>query len=161
MAARRKLAPETRSLIAAIKGKLAHKGAASEQIVATFKKQHLAVLEREMPDLLDMALMKITGQVHSLRPGGATSAQLEMFTEYAIPPTILIHETDGQRIHKSVLAMMPKAARDYIADRTKPRPRKVPPEIKELVRLLDDVEPYKKSESSTIGECWVAYRDSH
>jgi hypothetical protein len=157
---RKKLAPETRSLLAAIKGKMAHKGAESEQIVAAFKKQHPEVLAREMPDLLDMALMKIAGQVGSRRPAGATSAQLELFTEYAIPPTLLIHTADGRRLHKSVLGMTPSACRDHISEQTKPRVRRVSAEVKELVRLLDDVEPYKKSESSTIGECWIAYRDS-
>lgn len=160
MSARKKLAPETRNLLAAIKGKMAPKGAESAQIVAAFKRLHPDVLARETADLLDIALMKIAGTVGSRRPAGATSAQLEMFTEYALPPTLLIRLDDGRRIHKSVLSMTPKVARTHIAEHVRPRPRVMPAELKELARCLDDVEPYKKSESSTIGECWIAYRDS-
>jgi hypothetical protein len=139
---------------------MAPKGAQSVQIVAAFKKLHPDVLARETAELLDMALMKIAGQVGSRGPAGATSAQMEMFEEYALPPTLLIRTDDGRRLHKSVLSITPKVARAYIAQHARPRARVLPNEVKELARLLDNVEPYKKSESSTIGECWIAYRDS-
>jgi hypothetical protein len=31
---------------------------------------------------------------------------------------------------------------------------------KELARLLDDVEPHKVTDQSTIGECWIAFQES-
>lgn len=138
---------------------MAHKGAESEQIVTAFKKQHPEVLKRETPDLVHMALMKIAGQVGSRQPTTSMGAQLEMFAEYALPQTLIIRTEDGRRVHMAVLSMTPSAGRDYIADHTRPRAR-MSGAVKEMVRLLDDVEPHKESEKSTIGECWIRYRAS-
>lgn len=138
---------------------MAQKGAESEDIVIAFQAQHRDSIAREIGDLTFIALMKLVGQVGSTRAKGASAAQLEMFGEYGVPPTILIRKSDGRRMHRHVQSMKPHEVRDYIAEHTRPR-AKVSEEVAELARLLDDIEPFKKSEETTVGECWTSYRES-
>ena len=93
---KKKRAPEVRNLLAAIKGKMAQKGAEFEEIVIAFEKQHPEVIARENADLVRIALMKLVGPVGSRRAAGSTATQLEMFTEYALPNTVSFHAADGQ-----------------------------------------------------------------
>jgi hypothetical protein len=66
---------------------------------------------------------------------------------------------DGSKIHRQVQTLTVAEARDYVKVRNQPRAR-ASSQLIEFTRLLDDVEPYKVSDRSTIGECWVKYRDS-
>ncbi len=151
-------APIVRNLLAAVKAKMALKGAESEEIVIAFEKQHPEAIAKENADLVRIALMKIVGPVGSRRAAGTTAAQLEMFEEYSLPNTVLFRAADGRKIHRFVQSMTTSEGREHVAEHTKPRSRRLSTEVKELVRLLDDVEPHKKSERSTIGECWIAYQ---
>lgn len=137
---------------------MAVKGAESDEIVQALIKQHPDAIARENADLVHIALMKLVGQVGSTRVAGSTAAQLEMFSEYAVPKTILVHAEDGRRVHRLVQSMTPVAVRDYIEEHTKPRSRRQTGEVKELIRLVDDIEPYKKTDKSTVGECWTAFQ---
>jgi hypothetical protein len=64
----------------------------------------------------------------------------------------------GPRLNVKTLTVL--QARKYVLHRTKPRADELPAEVKELARLLDDVEPFKVSEQSTVGQCWVAFKES-
>lgn len=154
---RKKRAPEVKNLLAALKAKMAVKGSSSEEIVGALKKQHRDVIARENPDLMHIALMKLVGATASARRPAA--AQIEMFAEYALPTTVLFPMPDGSKLHRQVDLLTPAEGREYVESRTKPRGG-APSEIKELARLLDDVEPYKRSARSTIGECWNEFRAS-
>lgn len=155
---RRKRAPETQNLLAALKARMALKGARSEDIVAEFARKHPEIIRRENNDLVHMALMKLVGTVGAGTKGSA--AQLELFTEYNIPKTILFRDSHGSKVHRQTLSLTIAEAREHILERTKPRVN-VPDEIKELARLLDDVDSYKVSEQSTIGDSWISYQQAH
>ncbi len=158
MGAKKKLAPQVCSLLAVIKGKVAHKGATSEEIVAALRKEHPEAIKAELDDILHVGLIQLANQVCRLRSGGATSAQLEMFAEYGVPKmiTLRVEDTKGRvrNIHKAVGALTLAEARQHVSEHTKPRPR-MSDEVKELARLVDDVQGFAKSERSTIDECWV------
>ena len=98
IAVRKRHAPEVQNLLAALKAKMAVKGAASESIVSTFIKQHADAIARENFDLVHIALMKLVGHVGAVRSGGATAAQLEMFAEFAVPKTVLFRSANGSKI---------------------------------------------------------------
>jgi hypothetical protein len=83
-----------------------------------------------------------------------------MFTEYNIPKTLLFRDRSGTKVHRQTLSLTIAEAREHILERTKPRVN-VPDEIKELARLVDDVDSYKVSEQSTIGDTWISYQEAH
>lgn len=155
---RKKRAPEVKNLLAALKAKMAVKGATSEDIVATFKNQQADAIARENADLVDIALMRLVGQVGAAGQRSG-SAQIEMFAEYGVRRTVLFHMSDGTKVHRQLDLMTLAEGREHLASRTKPRASSST-DVKELARLLDDIEPYKESEASTIGECWIAFQDS-
>ena len=138
---------------------MAAKGAPSEAIAAAFIKQHGDVIARENADLVFSAVMKFIGNVGAIRPGRSPAAQQEMFAEYAVKQTVLYQMPDGSKIHRQVQALTMAEGRKYVDIRTKPRARATT-QVTEFTRLLDDVEPYKVSDRSTIGECWTTYRKS-
>src|ERR1700688_4118911 len=82
MAERKRRAPQTRNFLAVIKGKVARKGASSEEIIAILLKDHPNAVRAETADILHIGLIKLANDTCSLRSGAATSAQLEMFAEY-------------------------------------------------------------------------------
>jgi hypothetical protein len=156
---RKRRAPEVQNQLAALKAKMAVKGASSESIVSAFIKQHAEVIARENLDLVYIALMKLVGHVGVVRAAGSTAAQLEMFVEFAVPKTVLFRTPDGSKIHRQLPTLTVREGREHVLERTKPRSR-VPQSVKELARLLDTVEPYKVSGRSTIGECWTEFQKS-
>jgi hypothetical protein len=138
---------------------MAAKGARTEAIAAAFIKANADVIAREIDDYIFTAVMKYIGNVVAVRPGKAKAAQAELFTEYAVKQTVLFTMPDGSKLHRQVEALTVAEAREHVKTHTKPRAR-VSTQITEFTRLLDDVEPYKGSDRSTIGECWIAKRDS-
>jgi hypothetical protein len=138
---------------------MAAKGAPSEAIAAAFIKTNPEVIAREIDDLVYTAVMKYIGNVVAIRPGKSPSAQAEMFDEYAVRQTVLYPMPDGSKIHRQVQTLTVAEAHDYVKLRTQPRAR-ASSQLIEFTRLLDDIEPYKLSDRSTIGECWIAYRDA-
>jgi hypothetical protein len=138
---------------------MAAKGAPSEAIAAAFIRSNADVIAREIDDYVFTAVMKWIGNVAAIRPGKSPSAQAELFAEYAVKQTVLYPMPDGSKIHRQVQTLTVAEAHDYVKIRTQPRAR-ASSQLTEFTRLLDDVEPYKVSDQSTIGECWVAYRDS-
>ncbi len=159
MAERKRRAPRTRNFLAAIKGKIARKGASSEDIIAALYRDHPEAIRAETADILHIGLIKLANDTCSLKSGPATSAQIEMFAEYGTGPMITLRVTDAKgrvsRIHKAVDALKLTEADRHIEEHTKPRPRQSK-EIVELARLVGDVRKFGKSDSSTIGECYVA-----
>jgi len=137
---------------------MAVKGASSESIVAAFIKQHPEVIARENLELVYIALMKLVGNVGVVR-AGSTTAQIEMFTEFAVPKTVLFRMSDGSKVHRQLETLTLREGREHVLERTKPRTR-IPPSVKELTRLLDTVEPYKSAARSTIGQCWTEFQKS-
>jgi hypothetical protein len=138
---------------------MAAKGAPSEAIAAAFIKQHQDVIARENADLVFSAVMKFIGNVGAVRPGRSPAAQQEMFAEYDVKQTVLYPMADGSKIHRQVQGLTVAEGRNYVEIRTKPRGR-ITTQVTEISRLLDDVERYKVSDRSTIGDCWAAYRES-
>jgi hypothetical protein len=160
MAARKRRAPQVRNYLAMIKGKVARKGATSDEIVAILTKDHSNAIRAETADILHIGLIKLANDVCSLRTGAAkNSTQLEMFAEYGTGPmvTLRIQDAKGRvrRVHKSVDALTLAEARKHVIEHTKQRP-KLPKEITELARLVDDVAKYGKSDASSLSECWQA-----
>lgn len=157
MGARKGRAPECHTLLAAIKGRLAYKGATSEKIVATLKKDYGKAYTAELHDLAHIGLMKLAGAAG--RSGLKAKAQFEMFKEYDPPRMVVlrVEKAKGhvQRVHKAVDALTIAEARQYILDNSgRPRSRRAE-KITELTRLVDDVEQYGKSDQATIDECWA------
>jgi hypothetical protein len=145
--------------LAALKSRMAAKGAPTEAIAAAFIKSNREVIEREIDDLVYTAVMKYIGNVAAVRPGKSPSAQAELFDEYAVKQTLLYPMPDGSKIHRQVQTLTVAEAHEYVKIRAQPRAQ-ASSQLTEFTRLLDDVEPYKVSDGSTIGECWIAYRDS-
>jgi hypothetical protein len=156
---RKRRAPEVQNLLAALKAKMAVKGAQSESIVAAFIKLYPEVIARENLDLVYTALMKYVGLVGVMRATGSSATQLEMFAEFAVPKTVLFRKQDGSKVHRQLEALSLPEGREHVIERTKPKAR-MPKQIKELARLLDTIEPHKATAKSTIGECWEEYRKS-
>lgn len=158
MADRKRRAPQVRNHLAAIKNKVARKGASSEEIVAILQKDHPNAIRAEVADLVHIALIKLTNDTCSLRSGPATTAQLELFAEYRTDKMITLREVNAKgrvrRVHKAVDALEWITVREHVDEHTKPKPRQTPA-IRELARLVDDMGKYKKSDHSTIGECWA------
>jgi len=156
MAERKRRAPRTRNFLAAIKGKVARKGASSEEIIAALHRDHPEAIRAETDDILHIGLIKLANDICNLKSGPATSTQLEMFAEYGTGPMITLRVTDAKgrvrRVHKAVDALTKPEARQHIAEHTKPRPRQSK-EITELARLVDDMDKYGEADW-TLGQCW-------
>lgn len=161
MAGKKKLAPQVCSLLGVIKGKVAHKGATSEEIVAALRKSHPGAIEAEKADILHIGLIQLANQVCRLRGGGSSSAQLEMFAEYGVEKMITLRTEDAKgrvrKVHKAVGSLTLAEARQHVSEHTKPRPR-ISEQVKELARLIDDIQEFKESELSTIDYCWAKKR---
>jgi hypothetical protein len=146
--------------LAAIKGRLAYKGATSEQIVAILEKDHPKAIAAETKDLVHIALIKLA--VEAGRSGPKAKVQLEMFAEYDLPKMVVLSVTDGKgrtkRIHKAVGALQIVEARQYVIDHSPKGRTHHDTQVKELARLVDNVAKYGASEKSTIDECWTAAR---
>ena len=143
--------------MAALKSRMAVKGATSESIVNEFIKHHGDALARENLDLRRIALMKIVQDVGKAKTGPSSSLQLEMFAEYGIERTVMITAANGRKHHRKVETLTVLEARNFVEEHIKPKSR-LPSQVKEMTRLLDTIEPYKATDSSTIGECWKAFR---
>ena len=160
MGAKAGRAPECRTLLAAIKGRLAYKGATAEKISATLKKDHPKAYTTELHDLADIGLMVLAGTAG--RSGPKAKAQIEMFEEYDPPKMVVLRVPDAkgrvQRIHKAVGALKIAEARQHILDSTGKSRSRRSDKISELTRLVDDVEKFGKSDQSTIDECWAEAR---
>ena len=158
MTERKRRAPQVRNHLAAIKNKVVRKGASSEEIVAALHRDHPNAIRAETADLIHIALIKLTNDICSLRSGPTTSAQMELFSEYKTDKTILLRDVDAKgrvrKIHKAVDALEWIQARGYVDEHTRPKPRQTPA-IKEMARMVDDMAKYKKTDHSTIGECWA------
>jgi hypothetical protein len=155
----KKRAPETQNHLAAIKARMAVKGTTTEAIVHAFMKQHPEVIAKERSDLVFTALMMFAGRVGAVRPGSSAAAQMEMFKEYDVSKTVLFQMSDGSKKHRQVQTLTIAEGREHVLRRTKPSVR-IPSKVQELIRLLDDVDPFKTSDRSTIGECWDAHREA-
>lgn len=156
---RKRRAPETQNLLAAMQSKMAVKGASSEAIVHAFMKRYPEVIARESSDLVYTALMKYVANVGAVKGKSGGSAQFELFEEYRLPRTVLFQISDSSKMHRQLQSLTLEEGREHVLARTQPRAR-VPEDIAELARLLDDVEPYKVSDDSTIGDCWAGFREA-
>ncbi|MFZ1008884.1 MAG: hypothetical protein WAN65_18740 [Candidatus Sulfotelmatobacter sp.] len=159
MAERKRRAPQVRNHLAAIKSKVARKGASSEEIVAILTRDHPNAIRTETADILHIGLIKLANDICSLRSGPATTAQLEMFAEYGTGRMVNLRVPDSkgrvQRIHKMVDALTKPEARNHIAENTKPARPRQSKQIAELVRLVDDMDKYGEADW-TLGQCWKA-----
>lgn len=157
--ARKKRAPETTSIAAAFKSRMAAKGASTSEMVHAFIKQHPALLEREKYDHFVNSLTTIFGHQQASSPRG-TAAQLEMFVDYDLDKTVLIRLPDGKRIHRQLQALTRAEAHTHLLYISKPknRPGKKAHLITELTRLLDDLAPHMRADDTTIGEGWIEFR---
>jgi len=129
-------------------------------LIKILYRDHPEAIRAEAADILHIGLIRLANDTFSLRSGPATSAQLELFSEYGTGKTVALRVTDATgrviRIHKAVDALTLLEADRHIAQETKPpRPRQSKETI-ELARLVADVRKYGKSGSSTIGVCWTA-----
>lgn len=144
--------------MAAIKARLAYKGATSEQIVAVLEKEHPKAIVAEIKDLLHIALIKLAGEAG--RSGPKAKVQLEMFKEYDLPKMVVLTVTDAKgrtkKVHKAVGGLTITEAKQYVTDHMPKGRSHLDTQVNELSRLVDDVEKYKKSETSTVDECWAA-----
>jgi hypothetical protein len=161
MAERKRKAPRTRNFLAVIKGKIARKGASSDEIVATLRRDHPEAIRAEMDDIVQIGLIKLTNDTCSLKSGSATSLQLEMFNEYDTGRMInlRVEGADGhvRKVYKAVDALTKIEARQHVAENTKPARPRQSKEIIELARLVEDMDKYGEADW-TLGRCWKASR---
>jgi hypothetical protein len=114
-----------------IKGKVAHKGATSDEIVAALHRDHPEAIKAETADILHIGLIQLANQVCRLRSGGSTSVQLEMFAEYGVPKMITLRLEDAKgrvrKVHKAVGALTLAEARQHVSEQPRPvRPMRMP-----------------------------------
>jgi hypothetical protein len=160
MSGRKGRAREVRTLLAAIKGRLAYKGATSEQIVAVLEKDHPKAIAAELKDLVHIALIKLAGEAG--RSGPRAKVQLEMFVEYDLPKMVVLTVQDAKgrtkKVHKAVGALQIVEAREYVREHNPKGRSHHDTQVTELARLVDDVAKYGESDKSTIDECWATSR---
>jgi hypothetical protein len=136
---------------------LAYKGATSEQIVAILERDHAKAIAAETKDLVHIALIKLA--VEAGRSGPKAKVQLEMFAEYDLPKMVVLSVADRKghtkRVHKAVGALTIAEAHQYVTDHAPKGRSHHDSQVKELARLVDNVEKYGNA-SSTIDECWTA-----
>ena len=153
----KKLAPEVKNLMAALKSRMAVKGATSESIVNEFIKHHGDAIARENSELVRIALMKVVQNAGKAIAGPTSSVQIEMFAEYRIDHMVMVTAPSGEKQHRKVETLSIVEAHSFVEDHMKPKSR-LPSHVKEMTRLLDTVERYKVTDHSTIGECWKKYK---
>ena len=152
-------APEVRTLLVKIKGRLTSKGKgiSNADAVAELVRKHGDAIHRELEDIKYLGLMKLANEACNRSSGFESTAQIEMFEEYKAPKLVYIRVVDEKgpvtKKHFPSGSLTPGQARQLVKESIKPQPR-IPERLKELARLADDMEPYKESESSTIDECW-------
>lgn len=149
---------ELRSLLSATTREMGSKGATSKDIVAAFRKKYPSQIGNVSDQLIDIALTKLISEVSNRRPKGIAAGQIEMFSEYGVPGMIAIRVADeaGVRyVHKTLAKTLISEVKQYLNDHAKPRAVSTE-ERRELRRLVKDLEPYKKSDASTLEECWKA-----
>jgi hypothetical protein len=151
-------AGKVRTLLAAIKGRLAYKGATSEQIVAVLEKDHPKAIASESRDLIRIALIKLASEAG--RSGPKAKVQLEIFVEYDLPKMVVMTVIDSKgrkkRLHKAVGALTIVEGWQYVTDHSPKGRSRRDSQVKELARLIDDVAKYGEPETSTIDDCWKA-----
>lgn len=143
--------------MAALKSRMAVKGATSESIVNEFIKHHGDAIARENSELVRIALMKIVQNAGKAKAGPISSVQIEMFAEYGIDRMVMVTTPSGEKQHRKVETLSVAEAHAFVEAHMKPKSQ-LPSQVKEMTRLLDTVEPYKTNDRSTIGECWKKYK---
>jgi hypothetical protein len=133
----------------------------SEELVEAVLKHHRKVIAAEQDDLNRIALMKLAAEVCDGRSGVETTAQLEMFAEYAAPKmvTLRIADQKGKRrnLHITVGSLTIPQVREYVLESVQKAASKRDEELKELARLADDIEGFNR-DNSTLDECWARYK---
>jgi len=156
MTGRKRRAPQTRNHLAAIKNRLARKGATSEEIVAVFLSEHPEVVRAESKDIQHFGLIKLANEVCNLKSAATNNVQLEMFQEYQTGQVVTLRVTNAKgevRLEKKAVAVLTKEeARQYIVEHSKTRPRQSK-RIQEMARLLHDVDKYGE-EAWSLERCW-------
>jgi len=145
-------------------GKLAKKGVTSAELVEAILKHHRKMISAEQDDLNHIALMKLAAEACDGRTGVETTAQLELFTEYAVPKMVTVRRKDAegrlQSVHIALGALTIPQLREHVAEIAQKAYSKSDEELKELARLADEMEEFKETPSSTVDECWVRYKEA-
>jgi hypothetical protein len=149
---------ELRSLLSATKREMGIKGATSKEIVAAFSIKYPKQIADVNARLVEIALTKLVNEGRNRPPRGIVAGQLDLFGEYNIPGSIVLRVTgkDGiKHVHKDTGKTTIGEMKRYLDDHSKPR-SPTTKERRELRRLVLHLEPFKKSDNSTIEDCWRA-----
>lgn len=164
MAGKRRRAPRTTNAFVEIRTRLIAEGkVTSEKMVALIIKERPGILVDEALEIQHAGLMRLASEVNSRKSGPLTSAQLDLFSEYAAAPKwIVVRVPDDtgviQPVHKPVDSLTLREAKQFLAEHMTPRPAHSD-EIEDFARMVTDLSRYAKNEGWTLGQCFKAKKE--
>ncbi len=148
-------APSVRRSIGQIVDDPSHDGLKVSDIIDTLEKHHREIITVDLEEIVYIGLVKIAGEVCSLRSRAVPAGQGELFDGYKIAPLLATRirvENGSSVVHKHVTNMSIAEARRYLEAHLKAR--SVPKRIEALAQLLDELGNIKGKPNATIGELW-------
>jgi hypothetical protein len=150
-------APKIRAEFHAIISHLPSAGLSTLEIVRKLQRDHKALIELEIADIIELGLMRLAGDALQLRSGATSTAQAELFAEYAVPKkfTLRVRTPKGTKsIHKDIANITINDAELYIEQHSRPPTPK--PDVAEVAGLLDLVKANGAKGTDNLMEAWKA-----
>lgn len=156
MSNRRSRAPKSRARIIELKAKRARDGVTTAELIQAMRDKYPEILRIEKDDLIHLGLTTIVTSVCNLNWGGGSSVQADLFNGYDVPQTVSLRgygaNGEERNIKKNIDCLTKDEFQQYVADRTKPTPKKSKRD-RELARLFDFIRPHGKGDW-TVRDCW-------
>lgn len=144
---------EIRDLLSATVRQLGDGGLSSREMVAEFRKRHHREVAAVTSALLDVALIKLVGEVSERRPSATlVPGQGDLFAGFGVPSAVVI--TIAGHAEKQRKAF-PKLTYDELTDWFKAHSKEREADVRKLLevrRLLRTIKPFMKSGDMTVEE---------
>jgi hypothetical protein len=144
---------EIRDLLSATIRQLGDDGLSSRDMVAEFKKRHHREIAAASSALLDIALIKLVGEVSERRPCATlVPGQGDLFAGFGVPAAVVITVAGySEKQRKAFPKLTYDELTSWYKDHSKERESDLR-KLSEVRRLLKMIKPYMKSGQMTVEE---------
>jgi hypothetical protein len=144
---------EIRDLLSAIVRQLGDKSLSSREIVEAFRKKHPREIAAVTPALIEVALIKLVGEVSERRPSATlVPGQGDLFAAFSVPSAVAISVAGhAEKVRKP----LPKLTYDELTNWLKEHNRAREADVRKLAeirRLQRFIKPFVKAGDMTVEE---------
>lgn len=144
---------EIRDLLSVVIRQLGDDGLSSREIAAEFRKKHHREISKASDALLDLALVKLVGEVSERRPSPTlVPGQGDLFAGYSVPAAVAIAVPgQAEKQRKAFPKLTYYELQSWFREHSKEREANLH-RLVEVRRLLKRIKPYMTSADMTVQE---------